>query len=51
MFGSGYSTDSRYFERNALKEAYSDIFGELIEQEYTGETDWKYNEIVLLEEI
>lgn len=43
VFGSGYSTDSRYFERNALKEAYSDIFGELIEQEYTGETDWKYN--------
>lgn len=43
MFGSGYSTDSRYFERNALKEAYSDIFGELIEEEYTGQTDWKYN--------
>lgn len=43
VFGSGYSTDSRYFERNALKEAYSDIFGELIEQEYTGETDWKHN--------
>lgn len=45
-FGSGDSidsTDSRYFERNALKEAYSDIFGELIEQEYTGETDWKNN--------
>lgn len=23
-------------------EAYSDIFGQLIEQEYTGDTDWKY---------
>lgn len=35
--------DSKYFERKALKEAYSDIFGELIEQEYTGKTDWKSN--------
>lgn len=44
-FGSeGYSTNSRDFERNALMEAYSDIFGQLIEQEYTGSTDWKsYN--------
>ena len=39
----GYSKDSRYFERNALMEAYSDIFGELIEQRYTGKTDWNNN--------
>ncbi len=40
-FGSkGYNEDSNYFERNALMEAYSDIFGQLIEQKYTGETDW-----------
>lgn len=40
-FGSiGYSKDSRDFERNALGESYSDIFGQLIEQKYTGETDW-----------
>lgn len=43
-FGSdGYSTDSKYFERDALGEAYSDIFGQLIEQEYTGATDWIQN--------
>lgn len=44
-FGSeGYSEDSNYFERNALMEAYSDIFGELVEKEYTGSMDWKiYN--------
>lgn len=40
VFGNGYSEDSKYFERNALMEAYSDIFGQLIEQEYTGKTDW-----------
>ena len=41
VFGSdGHSEDRRYFERNALREAYSDIFGELVEQRYTGETDW-----------
>lgn len=40
-FGSsGYNTDSKYFEQNALMEAYSDIFGQLIEQKYTGKTDW-----------
>lgn len=33
--------DSKYFEQNALKEAYSDIFGELVEREYTGDNDWK----------
>lgn len=43
-FGSdGYSTDSKHFERDALREAYSDIFGQLIEQEYTGTTDWSQN--------
>lgn len=41
-FGSeGYKIDRIYFERNALMEAYSDVFGELIEQECTGDTDWK----------
>lgn len=40
-FGSsGYSSDCKYFERNALAEAYSDIFGQLVEQKYTGKTDW-----------
>lgn len=44
VFGSdGHSEDRRYFERNALQEAYSDIFGELVEQRYTGETDWNSN--------
>ncbi|MCM1509041.1 MAG: M4 family metallopeptidase, partial [Ruminococcus flavefaciens] len=46
-FGSdsdGYSSDSRYYEMNALMEAYSDIFGELVEQEYTGSNDWKNND-------
>ena len=44
VFGSdGHSEDRRYFERNALREAYSDIFGELVEQRYTGETDWNSN--------
>lgn len=43
-FGTGYSKDSKYYEKNALTEAYSDIFGELVEKEYTGSTDWKnYN--------
>ena len=43
-FGTGYSKDSKYYEKNALMEAYSDIFGELVEKEYTGSTDWKnYN--------
>lgn len=45
VFCNGYSKDSKYFERNALMEAYSDIFGQLIEQEYTGKTDWKFNKI------
>lgn len=40
VFGNGYREDSKDFERNALMEAYSDIFGQLIEQEYTGKTDW-----------
>lgn len=39
------SSDSRYYERNALSEAYCDIFGELIEKEYTGQTDWKISSI------
>lgn len=39
-FGNGYRKDSKYFERNALMEAYSDIFGQLVEQKYTGKTDW-----------
>lgn len=44
VFGTGYSEDSEYYEKNALMEAYSDIFGELVEKEYTGSTDWKnYN--------
>lgn len=42
-FGSGYKSDRRYFERNSLMEAYSDIFGELVEREYTGNNDWKHN--------
>lgn len=46
VFGSdGYSNDSRYYERNALMEAYSDIFGELVEQKYTGKTNWYFNTI------
>lgn len=40
VFGNGYKKDSKYFERNALQEAYSDIFGQLVEQKYTGKTDW-----------
>lgn len=40
---SKYNEDNRYFERNALMEAYSDIFGELIEKEYIGNTDWYHN--------
>ena len=46
VFGSdGYmDDDSRYYECNALKEAYSDIFGELVELKYTGGNDWKYND-------
>lgn len=44
IFGSdGYSKDSKFYEQNALMEAYSDIFGELVEQEYTGKTDWNSN--------
>lgn len=43
-FGTRYSIDSKYYEKNALMEAYSDIFGQLVEQAYTGSTDWKiYN--------
>lgn len=49
-FGSeGYKKDSIYFERNALMEAYSDIFGELIEQKCTGDTDWKVSDSSLIE--
>lgn len=49
-FGSeGYKKDRRYFERNALMEAYSDVFGELIEQKYTGDTDWKVGDGSLIE--
>ena len=43
VFGSYSKDDSKYYECNALGEAYSDIFGQLIEQEYTGQTDWKQN--------
>lgn len=32
--------DANYLERGALMEAYSDIFGELIELESTGKNDW-----------
>lgn len=40
-----YKDDNKYYECNALMEAYSDIFGELIEKEYTGQTDWKISSI------
>lgn len=40
-FGNdGYSKEERRWEANALKEAYSDIFGELIELQVTGKNDW-----------
>lgn len=49
-FGSkGYKEDSIYFERNALMEAYSDVFGELIEQKCIGDTDWKVGDTSLIE--
>lgn len=45
VFGTNYGREFKYHERNALMEAYSDIFGELIEAKYTGKADWYHNKV------